>query len=75
MRLRPSERRGISIHYCPQCFGVWMDREQLDRLVELSSTETQPPRAADLNPGHDDDRHVHFRRSRRKSIMEELFRY
>lgn len=31
-----SERRGVEIDYCPQCRGVWLDRGELDKLVELS---------------------------------------
>jgi Zn-finger nucleic acid-binding protein len=33
-----SERQGIEIDYCPQCRGVWLDRGELDKLVERSST-------------------------------------
>jgi Zn-finger nucleic acid-binding protein len=29
-----SERQGIEIDYCPQCRGVWLDRGELDKLIE-----------------------------------------
>ena len=32
--LRPTERQGIEIDYCPQCRGVWLDRGELDKLIE-----------------------------------------
>ncbi|GAA1713174.1 hypothetical protein GCM10009809_06640 [Isoptericola hypogeus] len=31
-----SERKGIEIDYCPQCRGVWLDRGELDKIVERS---------------------------------------
>jgi Zn-finger nucleic acid-binding protein len=32
-----SDRNGIEIDYCPQCRGVWLDRGELDKIVERSS--------------------------------------
>ena len=29
-----SERQGIEIDYCPECRGVWLDRGELDKLIE-----------------------------------------
>ena len=37
-----SERQGIEIDYCPTCRGVWLDRGELDKIIERSSTETEP---------------------------------
>ena len=39
--LSMSERSGIEIDYCPQCRGVWLDRGELDKIVERSAAE--PP--------------------------------
>ena len=33
-----SERSGIEIDYCPECRGVWLDRGELDKIIERSST-------------------------------------
>lgn len=39
-----SERQGIEIDYCPQCRGVWLDRGELDKIIERStSLELTPP--------------------------------
>jgi uncharacterized protein len=35
-----SERQGIEIDYCPKCRGIWLDRGELDKIVERSSNET-----------------------------------
>ena len=34
--LAMSDRQGVEIDYCPQCRGVWLDRRELDKLVERS---------------------------------------
>ena len=39
-----SERQGIEIDYCPQCRGVWLDRGELDKIIERSGSEALPPR-------------------------------
>ena len=33
-----TERQGVEIDYCPQCRGVWLDRGELDKLIERSTT-------------------------------------
>jgi Zn-finger nucleic acid-binding protein len=33
-----SERQGIEIDYCPKCRGVWLDRGELDKIIERSAT-------------------------------------
>lgn len=38
--LTMSERSGIEIDYCPQCRGVWLDRGELDKIIERSASET-----------------------------------
>lgn len=37
--LTMSERQGIEIDYCPQCRGVWLDRGELDKLLERALAE------------------------------------
>ncbi len=32
-----SDRQGVEIDYCPQCRGVWLDRGELDKLIERSA--------------------------------------
>jgi hypothetical protein len=46
-----AERQGIEIDYCPKCRGVWLDRGELDKIIERVSAES-PPRqpAAPLPP-------------------------
>ena len=41
-----SERSGIEIDYCPECRGVWLDRGELDKLIERSADHFAPPAPA-----------------------------
>jgi Zn-finger nucleic acid-binding protein len=40
--LTMSERSGIEIDYCPTCRGVWLDRGELDKIIERSLTHSAP---------------------------------
>ena len=77
-----SERQGIEIDYCPECRGVWLDRGELDKLIERSaSAETAPRAAHDGRPeprrsSRDDDGHRDggsSRTSRKRSLLGEIF--
>ena len=37
-----SERNGIEIDYCPECRGVWLDRGELDKIIERAAAPSQP---------------------------------
>jgi Zn-finger nucleic acid-binding protein len=77
-----SERQGIEIDYCPSCRGVWLDRGELDKIIERNASQ---PMAAPMQPpaapqpqwsGRDDGYgpyHHHPHRKRRKGFLEELF--
>ncbi len=48
-----SERHGIEIDYCPQCRGVWLDRGELDKILERVQGEAAPaPAPAPAQPGY-----------------------
>ena len=34
-----SEKHGIEIDYCPECRGIWLDRGELDKIIERASGE------------------------------------
>ena len=38
-----SERQGVEIDYCPRCRGVWLDRGELDKILERSAANFAPP--------------------------------
>lgn len=37
-----SDRQGIEIDYCPKCRGVWLDRGEIDKIIERSVTQGAP---------------------------------
>ena len=41
-QLLMSERQGIEIDYCPKCRGVWLDRGELDKLIERTDRVDEP---------------------------------
>jgi len=40
--LTMSERGGVEIDYCPECRGVWLDRGELDKILDRAAAEAQP---------------------------------
>lgn len=77
--LTMSERQGVEIDYCPQCRGVWLDRGELDKIIERSTRDPAPAAAPApfAQPSYRPDRtHGHDRyhgKRRKKSFLEELF--
>ncbi|MFP5459356.1 MAG: zf-TFIIB domain-containing protein [Bacteriovoracia bacterium] len=71
-RLVISERKGIEIDYCPDCRGVWLDRGELDKILERSKEEDRPQ---PQRPPYPDNRSPEYHKpyKRKKSIFEELF--
>lgn len=50
-----TDRAGVEIDYCPQCRGVWLDRGELDKIIERSAShQSADTRQAD--PRHADPR-------------------
>lgn len=37
--LQMSERQGVEVDYCPRCRGVWLDRGELDKIIERTERE------------------------------------
>ncbi|KAB8308883.1 MULTISPECIES: zf-TFIIB domain-containing protein [Rahnella] len=82
-----SERQGIEIDYCPDCRGVWLDRGELDKIIEKSAVIQQTerpsaPRYAEAarrddhrhHSGHDNRDHYSSQKPyKKKSFLSELF--
>jgi uncharacterized protein len=66
-----TERQGIEIDYCPKCRGVWLDRGELDKIIERSALSS-PEQAREFDRSeyrrHDDPRY-----RKRKSLLGEIF--
>jgi Zn-finger nucleic acid-binding protein len=73
-----SERSGIEIDYCPQCRGVWLDRGELDKIIERSLAQPAPQQyAAPPPPQHQPAPYPQqgqpYRKKRKESWLSELF--
>ncbi|RSY03074.1 hypothetical protein DAH81_24265 [Sphingomonas koreensis] len=72
-----SERQGIEIDYCSQCRGVWLDRGELDKIIERSLGESASRPMPGMNDegrrSHDEHGSRHGGHRRRKSFFSELF--
>jgi uncharacterized protein len=74
--LTMSERQGIEIDYCPKCRGVWLDRGELDKVIERAVVPAnRPSEPYRDHHGHDehDSRFKHGYEKRRKSFLENIF--
>lgn len=78
--LNMTERAGVEIDYCPQCRGVWLDRGELDKIIERSADQMAPPPPEETAPpprAHVEDWHGHHapprKRKKRESFLSELF--
>ena len=77
--LRVSDRQGVEIDYCPKCRGVWLDRGELDKIIERNarSPYTDEPRGGDRDRDRDEDdydeRRGDGKRRRRRSLLDDLF--
>lgn len=81
--LKMTDRQGVEIDYCPQCRGVWLDRGELDKIIERTaipdSYSERRPAAPARPPVRDDDDDDEYRQSqqypkrKRKSLLDDLF--
>lgn len=75
-----SERSGIEIDYCPQCRGVWLDRGELDKIIEratptaaAAAAPVQQPQAYRPPPPPHYDERGYYRKKKREGFLGELF--
>ena len=83
-----SERSGIEIDYCPTCRGVWLDRGELDKIIDRSLDQSPaapaaPPARQPMphqdsgyqRPGYADAQYSdqRYRKKRKESWLSELF--
>ena len=79
-----TERQGIEIDYCPQCRGVWLDRGELDKIIERSAAAspqpsflppqpTAAPPPQELHNPRYEEKHDPRYKKRKSSFLGELF--
>ncbi len=53
VKLVVSDRQGVEIDYCPECRGVWLDRGELDKIIERSNQPYSAPARDDYRKKDD----------------------
>lgn len=77
--LTVTERQGIEIDFCPKCRGVWLDRGELDKILERSTATQRPIPPPSTDPrlryerDRDDDDDDRPYGKRKKSFWHEIF--
>lgn len=67
-----AERKGIEIDYCPNCRGIWLDRGELDKILEKSKDEENSNRQNSSRIHSQSDQYQRPYK-RKKSFLEEIF--
>lgn len=66
-----AERHGVEIDYCPKCRGIWLDRGELDKIIEQVESGGGDQRTGrDYDDEREDERGHGRRRSRLSSFFE-----
>jgi Zn-finger nucleic acid-binding protein len=84
--LMMADKQGIEIDYCPKCRGIWLDRGELEKLIERSAQPYPPQqpnfysegaRPYDHHDKHHDDHGSHgydkYGRPKKKGLLGDLF--
>ncbi len=80
-----AERQGVEIDYCPKCRGIWLDRGELDKIIEKSNNYNSTPTnnaesfaKADYSSEKQYDRDKYpkddyYKGRKKKSFLDDLF--
>lgn len=68
-----TDRSGIEIDYCPECRGVWLDRGELDKIIERSSqnVKNEPQANYSDKPRYTGEKEHHYKK--KKGLFGDLF--
>ncbi len=68
-----TDRNGIEIDYCPDCRGVWLDRGELDKIIERSTQNIKTPRDDMFHGKQYHSKDNDYRYKKKKGLLGELF--
>lgn len=77
-----SDKHGIEIDYCPKCRGVWLDRGELDKIIEKSSTSSESANQSFSSSSHQKPHQNHsynnhddykYKKKKKENFLGELF--
>lgn len=82
--LSMSEKHGVEIDYCPNCRGIWLDRGELEKIIEREFSMISPSKNFKKDEDYDDYRHDNkhqydndhsYSQRRKKSFLSDLFEF
>ncbi len=62
-----TDRSGVEIDYCPQCRGVWLDRGELDKIIDRSAGTPEPQSRQQMQSDSG------YKKKKRGGFLEDLF--
>lgn len=68
-----TDRSGIEIDYCPDCRGVWLDRGELDKIIERSTQNSKSFPDENFQGKQYYPEESDYRYKKRKGLLGELF--
>lgn len=73
-----SDKHGIEIDYCPKCRGIWLDRGELDKIIERANEYENSLRKQTRNENFRKDEYYdykdpNYKKYKRKSFFDDLF--
>ena len=68
-----SDRNGIEIDYCPDCRGVWLDRGELDKIIERSSQENNNLRQSNYSEKKHYSNEKEYNYKKKKGFFGDIF--
>jgi uncharacterized protein len=81
-----SDRQGVEIDYCPKCRGVWLDRGELDKIIEKADAqesqqrreeprEEHRPRQEDSHHDRDERGYSSHHKKKKGGFLGEIFEF
>lgn len=67
-----TDRAGVEIDYCPKRRGVWLDRGELDKVIDRSAEQMAPQPVRRAEPSRHEDAGG-YRKKKRCSFLDDLF--
>ncbi|HEY9561296.1 MAG TPA: zf-TFIIB domain-containing protein [Anseongella sp.] len=70
-----TDKNGVEVDYCPKCRGIWLDRGELDKILERSADHySKKENYVSDSTRYDDDRQGHRPyKKKKKSFLDDFF--
>jgi Zn-finger nucleic acid-binding protein len=71
-----TDRNGVEIDYCPECRGIWLDRGELDQIIERSSRAVSSSKSNDnfrQSQNYSDQKSYGTKKKKNESFLSVLF--